>query len=88
MVPLCLKQKRKVEDKMLTEKKLLELQAQVDDNMADAEVGPLLIYIAELRMQIAEQQPRAIAEMHRKEILNLEARADAAEVMRDRALQK
>jgi len=72
----------------ITEKKLLELQAQVDDNMADAEVGPLLIYIAKLRMQIAEQQPRAIAEAHRKEILNLEARADAAEVMRDRALQK
>lgn len=35
--------------KLLTAEKLAELQAQVDDNMADAEVGPLLTEVKRLR---------------------------------------
>ena len=33
----------------ITEHQLKQLQAQVDDNMADAEVGPLLAYITTLQ---------------------------------------
>lgn len=39
------------EHKPYTDEELAELQAQVDDNMADAEVGPLLTEVKRLRMQ-------------------------------------
>ncbi|MEA3225101.1 MAG: hypothetical protein U9Q07_04060 [Planctomycetota bacterium] len=36
----------------ITDQKLKELKAQVEDNMADAEVGPLLDHIDALQRQI------------------------------------